>query len=459
MKRDDESSTALSIRRRTFLAMVAAGSVAVTSTSRRPSREGGIGTSWNVRDATDNEPTMPIENVYRIARNYRVGPKRKRPPAGKAEGSIWEVTDANGRNASRRTLSDGERWITLNVESGSSNSGQTRWEHYLTPDEGFDAIQDVIDRTGGNVVIRLAPGTYVGSELTLTDGVVLEGAGRRATILKLENGANTDLVRTPEVATRNVQECTLRDITFEGNRANNDSGSVVYGAFWNGRFIDCEFNTAPEHGFWLAGSDGSTDDNYFRGCRFVRNAEAGLRGGANRETYRAVGVVRIDTNWFGNNDGPAIIARGNSWKIGHSKFYGNGPDDGPTIELDRCSYSSVAGCDLYSGNESSSLVDVLAYKGADSVGNRVTDNDLRGNYGTAVNCRAEGNDMIALQVCDNVIQSEGNAGSGVAANTEDGGTFVDCSVADNTFAGSFDDSKFVLPDGWSTAGNVGAGDS
>src|SRR5699024_3882240 len=142
------------------------------------------------------------------------GPKRKRPPAKRAEGSIWEVTDTNGNGTVRRTLSDGERWLTLNVETGSANTGRGTADHYLTPDDGFDGIQNFIDRTGGNAVIRLAPGTYVGSELTLTNGIILEGAGRRATVLKLADGSDTDLVRTPDVPTQNVQECTLRNITF-----------------------------------------------------------------------------------------------------------------------------------------------------------------------------------------------------------------------------------------------------
>ena len=439
----------------------ASATAACSSSNRQPSEQltpGGPSHRARSADSDRNDQTMPLETVYRITKNYHVGPKRERPPANEAEGSIWEVTDASGDGTVRRTLSDGERWISLNVETASADSGQAN-EHYLTPDDGFGAIQDAIDRTGGDAVIRLAPGTYVGSELTLTDGILLEGAGRHATTLRLEDGANTDLVRTPDAPSQNVQECTLRNITFEGNRANNDAGNVVYGAFWNGRFIDCEFSTAPEHGFWLAGSDGSTDDNYFRGCRFVHNAGAGLRGGANKETYRAVGVVRIDTNWFGNNDGPGIIARGNSWKIGYSKFYGNGSTSGATIELDRCSYSSVTGCDMYSESESGSLVTVLAYKEADSVGNRITNNDLRGSYGTAVLCEAEEDDVVALQVCDNVLQSEGDAVDGIAANIEDGGAFVNCSVTNNTFVGSFAGSKLALLDGWSTRGNIGAGNS
>src|SRR5699024_12057007 len=96
--RNEERSTALSVRRRTFLAMVGTSAVAAcSSTNRQPSREWSSGRpSPNVWNSNDNDSTMPIETVYRIAKNYHVGPKRKRPPAKRAEGSIWEVTDTNG---------------------------------------------------------------------------------------------------------------------------------------------------------------------------------------------------------------------------------------------------------------------------------------------------------------------------------------------------------------------------
>jgi hypothetical protein len=447
----------LPIRRRSFLAIVGTSSVVIggysllnrstTEPTNQPTTE---------RQQFANKPIMNIDQVYQIAQHYYVGPKENRPPAGEAEGTIWEVTDGDQINATRRTLSDGKHWITLNVEPDPPRSSRTPGEYYLTPDDGFKGIQEVIDRTDGNIVVRLAPGTYTGSELTVTHGVILMGSGRNATTIKLEDGANTDLLMTPDPPRKNVMECTLQNITFDGNIANNTAGNLVYGAFWNSRFIDCEFSAAPESGFWLAGSDASTDDNYFNGCQFLDNEGTGLRGGGNKESYPAVGVVRVDTNWFGHNGGPAIVARGNSWKITNSKLYSNAYNRGATIELDRCSYSTVVGCDIYSDRTDRDLVSVLASKGVPSVGNQIKNNDLRGGYRSAIRCFADTNDIMALQVHGNTIQSDGTAVSGIVARSEGRGSFANCSFKDNVFTGVITGSKVVLPDGWVDVGNINA---
>lgn len=431
----------VSIRRRTFLAIASAGSAVIAgSFTNRPNT-----------DHTAAVPLMNIDHVYQIAQQYYVGPKQERPPANEAEGTIWEVTDARP-DTTQRTLSDGDRWITLNIDSASKRPG----EYYLTPDDGVDGIQELIDQTTGNVVVRLAPGTYVGSELTLTNGVVLEGSGPNATTIKLADGANTDLVTTPDPSQKNVMACAVRNITFDGNKENNSAGNVVYGAFWNSRFINCGFHSAPEAGFWLAGSVASTDDNYFNSCRFITNAGAGLRGGANKESHPAVGVVRVDTNWFGNNGGPAIVARGNSWKITNSKLYHNATEQGASIELDRCSYSSITSCDSYVEPSDRDHVAVRAAEGVNSVGNQIKDNDFRGEYRSAIQCFADSNDITALQVNGNTIQSGGNAISGIVARTGGNGSFVDCAFKNNVFAGGMTGSKIDLPEGWVDGGNLNA---
>ena len=431
----------VSIGRRTFLALVAAGSGAITARSlpNRPT------------DRFPTETPMPnLNRVYEITNNYYVGPKQDRPDPGDAEGTIWEATDSGPAGVTQRTISDGDRWIPLVVESESPGA---TGEYYLTPDDGFEAIQNTIDQTGGNVVIRLAPGTYVGRELTLKHGVMLIGSGRNATTLRLEDGANTDLVTTPNPARENVMECTLRDITFNGNKANNKSGNAVYGAFWNSRFVDCNFYAAPENGFWLAGSTASTDDDHFRGCQFLDNEGAGLRGGGNKRSYPSVGVTRIDTNWFGQNGGSAITARGESWKVSDSKFYANGLNGNPTIEFDRCSYSNVTGCDIHSERSNHALIQVSASKGVNSIGNQISSNDLRGNYPSAVQCLAEGNNIVALQVQNNTIQSNGSSETGINAQQSESGSYVGCSFRNNTFVGTMTDRAIALPDSWSVNAN------
>lgn len=441
------SNEPMSIRRRTFLAIVSASSAVVAgSFLHRPDDE---------RDHIA-EPLMNIDQVYQITEQYYVGPKQERPPANEAEGTIWEVTDANQMGGTQRTLSDGERWVTLNIEPDALNSSIRPGEYYLTPNDGIDGIQRAIDRTGGNVVIRLAPGTYAGSELTLAHGVMLQGSGYNATKIKLKDGANTDLITTPDPPKRNVMACTLQNIMFDGNKKNNSAGNVVYGAFWNSRFINCGFHSAPEAGFWLAGSVASTDDNYFTGCQFTTNEGAGLRGGANKESHPAVGVVRVNTNWFGHNGGPAIVARGNSWKITNSKLYHNASERGASIELDRCSYSTVSGCDSYMGRTDRDHITVRASKGVNSVGNQIKSNDFRGEYRSAVRCLADADEITALQVHGNTIQNSSNAISGIITRTENGGSFANCSFKDNIFTSAMAGSKTNLSAGWVSVGNLNA---
>ncbi len=429
----------VSIRRRTFLAIVSAGSTVVA----------GSVTSRRATDRVHATSPMSIDRVYQIGQQYYVGPKRDRPPASEAQGTIWEITDEEQTDTTRRTLSDGDRWITLNIEPESKRPG----EYYLTPEDGVEGIQDVIDRAGGNVVVRLAPGTYVGSELTLAHGVILHGSGRNATTIKLDDDANTDLVTTPDPPHDNVMRCTLRDITFDGNKANNTTGNVVYGAFWNSRFIDCGFHSAPETGFWLAGSEASTDDNYFNGCRFITNAGTGLRGGGNKESHPAVGVVRVNTNWFGNNGGPAIVARGNAWRITNAKLYRNATEQGASIELDRCSYSTISGCDSYVEHSERDHIVVRASEGVTSIGNQIKNNDFRGEYRSAIRCLADSDAITALQVRGNTIQSGGNANNGVVARAENG-SFIDCAFTNNVFTGGMNGTKIDLPGEWIREGNL-----
>lgn len=166
--------------------------------------------------------------------------------------------------------------------------------------------------------------------------------------------------------------------------------------------------------------------------------------------------MRVDTNWFGNNGGPAIVARGNSWKITNSKLYRNATERGASIELDRCSYSSVSGCDSYVEHADRDHIAVRAAEGVNSVGNQIKDNDFRGEYRSTIQCLADSNDITALQVHGNTIQSRGNTTSGIIARTEGNGSFTSCAFKDNVFTGPMSDAKIVLPDGWATEGNLNA---
>ncbi len=101
------------------------------------------------------------------------------------------------------------------------------------------ALQGALDacaERGGRVVIP--PGVYSTHTLTIRSRVHIAGAGIEATVLKLRDGANADLLRTDRHATLVSSNATggpfnwsVRDLTLDGNRAKNTSGSGlrVYG--------------------------------------------------------------------------------------------------------------------------------------------------------------------------------------------------------------------------------------
>ena len=101
------------------------------------------------------------------------------------------------------------------------------------------ALQSALDAAGkGGGLVNIPPGVYVTRSLTIRSRVHLAGAGVEATILKLRAGANGDLIRTFDharlVGTNAVQgpfNWSIRDLTLDGNRAQNRSGCGlrVYG--------------------------------------------------------------------------------------------------------------------------------------------------------------------------------------------------------------------------------------
>ena len=93
------------------------------------------------------------------------------------------------------------------------------------------AIQTAINEGAGT--IQLWAGTYEVNLLETKSNVTIEGAGRDATILKLRNGANTDLMHSEGWETLHVsraeggiQNGGFRNLTIDGNKTNNTTPCV-----------------------------------------------------------------------------------------------------------------------------------------------------------------------------------------------------------------------------------------
>lgn len=128
--------------------------------------------------------------------------------------------------------------------------------------EALQAALDAAGQGGGTVVV--APGVYLTRTLTIRSKVHLAGSGVEATVLKLRDGANGDLVRTIDHArlagTGSVGgpfNWSIRDLTLDGNRARNTSGCGlrIYG--WGFTLKDLRIRQCAGAGI---DSEWSTDD-------------------------------------------------------------------------------------------------------------------------------------------------------------------------------------------------------
>jgi len=328
----------------------------------------------------------------------------------------------------------------------------------VDPGEHLAGIKDAIDEHGTNTVIQLGEGEYVGSELPLDHGIELVGAGRNATTLKLEDGVDTDLVVTPDVDNRNCMQVRMQGIHFDGNKANNAAGNLVYGAFWQSRFVDCTFHSAPERAFWAAGSSAtSTDDNQFIRCRFIQPEGKGLQCGVNKTNSPASGMQYIRACYFGHTGKSAVHLRGNAHHITGSKFYGNGePEDAASVFIDRSSFVRFENNDIAVSDTNCTLVAVKAHQGIPIYNVHIKDNDFRNSFKDGVQVYADGDDVSAVQVHDNVFHSnyngEGDAVDGIDAFGS--ATHTACSAKDNTFLNNFTGTTTNLPTGWTETGTI-----
>lgn len=337
---------------------------------------------------------------------------------------------------------------------------------HVSEDEGLNGIQRVIDSTDDEIVVKLDPdGEYSGSELTLRDNVTIDGGGVQGACLVLASGSDADLVTTAEPIRKNTANCILMNLELRGNADENDRGNCLYGSFYNSRFYNCRFTSAPQRGVWLSSSSGSTDDNVFRDCRFDHNGDAfsSPRGGAfavsiglSREDFGSVGVTTLDRCWIGNNNGGGIRLRGNTNVISNCKFFGN--TETP-IYIDNGDHCRVTNCDI-SGSTTGTdrAVDISA--SADVRRPMIFDNFIWYDFQrAAISFRIDGGNIEGAVVRDNVIDSTKAATStpnhAISAVDQSEGSYSACSAMGNTALGPYSRTPFALPpEGWTATNNV-----
>jgi hypothetical protein len=116
-------------------------------------------------------------------------------------------------------------------------------------------IQSAINAltSGGKIFIKA--GTYlINSTLYLGNNLVLAGEGIDATVLKLADGANVDIIQNANFGVRNNYNIVVTDLTLDGNRANNPSaGNGIYGAFARSLFFNLKIQNCPNYAIRLTG--------------------------------------------------------------------------------------------------------------------------------------------------------------------------------------------------------------
>lgn len=208
-----------------------------------------------------------------------------------------------------------------------------------TPGTTTCGIQEALNSfgsTGG--VVRLLPGTYVTSPLTIGASVTIEGSGiatgwseandpsapQVTTILKLADGYAASLLTIGSAAAP-FRGWSLRHLVLDGNKANQTGGSVLTTYSGNGFVLDCEVRNGYANGVEVLTQTvfaGLTEDNRFIGCSVHDNTDSGYYFGYGDQQV-------LEGNSF-NNGGDGVHLPSGSGAGGVSltrlNTYGNGGD-------------------------------------------------------------------------------------------------------------------------------------
>lgn len=198
----------------------------------------------------------------------------------------------------------------------------------------LQAALNQAQKNGGDRVI-LPAGTIYARELALPNKVTLSGQGAGATVLMLPKDANTFLIASQTFAEDKPWSNLyggIWDMTFDGNKEQNKTGSLLIIKTWRLMVRDCVFQNSPLHGIlWTS---------------LTRNGTLSKSGFAE---------VRVVNCSFDRNDGAGIYAEsvkdGNlsDGMIYENNFNGNGSKGFYQVDLQRSAGFHVVGNQMYDG--------------------------------------------------------------------------------------------------------------
>lgn len=159
------------------------------------------------------------------------------------------------------------------------------------------ALQAAIDaaNASGGGVVQLGAGIFNSGQIILKSNVVLRGNSISSTRIRAIAGLNDHLIRWPVVQTDTMRRIGLENLTIDGNKSNNTSGS---GVFWiqentgvsYGRdsqcwIKKCYIEECAQNGVQWGGAGNVSGQNYnirsssISECIFRSNGERGIRLG------------------------------------------------------------------------------------------------------------------------------------------------------------------------------------
>lgn len=204
------------------------------------------------------------------------------------------------------------------VVVATDGSGDYNTDGSADQTEINEAISN-LPATGG--IVRLKQGTYTISAVIsiLKSNVVLEGEGP-ATVIKMANAANLDyMVAIGDGGTTNYQNCAVRNMRFDANKANQTSGTgsgpIIYGAssYKNSRHIieNCWVHDSRSDAVRLLGAE----DSVVKGC-IIWNAGGSAIGVFTSSQYNTIHGNVCFSNGYGvyDNNGNYNTVSGNVFR-------------------------------------------------------------------------------------------------------------------------------------------------
>jgi hypothetical protein len=196
------------------------------------------------------------------------------------------------------------------------------------------AAIDAASSLGGGLIVA-PPGTLFVKALSLPDNVTIAGAGRGATTFKLPNGANTYMFANSSYV-RDLSFVNtfggLRQLTLDGNKANNSSGDIVIGRSWRAEYFEVDFHNGPGHGIHLSNlSNGGIDlvndiaDVNITNCNFLRCVGAAIYGNYSLRiadihvNHCSIGFCGLGGRHYGID-----VQRGAGWRVIECGFFNSG---------------------------------------------------------------------------------------------------------------------------------------